>query len=127
MQAANVSTASRIQEQLTTRLPLVWFSLAFLAGVVFASLVALHILGWVALIIVSMLLILAARILPPRYPSLPSLFSPFTFVLLLAFFLGAARYQLSVPQFNAFHIAFYNDRDYELLITGTVIEPPDYR
>ena len=100
MQAANVSTASRIQEQLTTRLPLVWFSLAFLAGVVFASLVALHILGWVALIIVSMLLILAARILPPRYPSLPSLFSPFTFVLLLAFFLGAARYQLSVRKWT---------------------------
>jgi hypothetical protein len=73
------------------------------------------------------LLIVLSRILAPRFPSLPSFLSSFTFVLLLAFFLGAARYQISVPRFNAFHIAFYNDREYDLLITGTVIEPPDYR
>ena len=41
--------------------------------------------------------------------------------------LGAARYQFSVPDFDAFHIAFYNDRDYDLLITGMLTEPPDYR
>jgi len=34
---------------------------------------------------------------------------------------------MSVPKFDAFHIAFYNDRDYDLLITGTLVEPPDYR
>jgi hypothetical protein len=53
--------------------------------------------------------------------------SSFPLILLVALFLGAARYQLSVPNFDAFHIAFYNDRDYDLLITGTLIEPPDYR
>ncbi|HSL46135.1 MAG TPA: ComEC/Rec2 family competence protein [Anaerolineales bacterium] len=126
MQAADTST-NRIREQLTTRLPLVWFSLAFLAGIVLASLISLHVLVWVGLSIVSIVLTILVRILASRIPALPSFFSPFTFILLFAFFLGAARYQFSVPSFNAFHIAFYNDRDYDLLITGTVIEPPDYR
>lgn len=124
---ANPSLSSRINQQLTTRLPLVWFSLAFLAGIVFASLVSLHIFTWIILAVSAILLIVIARILSGRFPSLPFIFSPFTFVLLFALFLGAARYQFSVPSFNAFHIAFYNDREYDLLITGTLIEPPDYR
>ncbi len=127
MQAANPSTFNRIQQQLTTRLPLVWFSLAFLLGIVLASLVSLHILAWVALSVASIILIVLSRALAPRLPSLHPFFSPFTFVLLFALFLGAARYQYSVPRFNAFHIAFYNDRDYDLFITGTLTEPPDYR
>ena len=118
---------SRLREQLTTRLPLVWFSLAFLAGIVLASLVSLHIFVWITLFVIADILIIIARILSRRRPSLPFIFSPFTFVLLLALFLGAARYQSSVPNFNAFHIAFYNDRDYDILVTGTVAEPPDYR
>jgi competence protein ComEC len=127
MQAANPSMSSRIQEQLTTRLPLVWFSLAFLAGIVLASLVSLHIFTWIALVIIADLLLIISRFVSRRGSSLPFFFSPFSFVLLLALFLGAARYQFSVPSFNAFHIAFYNDREYELFITGTLIEPPDYR
>jgi competence protein ComEC len=127
MQAANPSTFSRIREQLTTRLPLVWFSLAFLAGIVLASLVSLHIFVWITLFIVADLLILVSRFLSRRLPSLPFFFSPFTFVLLFALFLGAARYQFSVPSPDPFEIAFYNDRDYDMLVTGTLIEPPDYR
>src|SRR5215213_8539248 len=127
MQAANTSTFSRVREQLTTRLPLMWFSLAFLAGIVLASLISLHIFVWIGLFVISDLLIIASRLIARRLPSLPFLFSPFAFVLLLALFLGAARYQFSVPRFNAFHIAFYNDRDYDLLITATLSEPPDYR
>jgi competence protein ComEC len=112
----------------------VWFSLAFLGGIVLASIVSLDIFTWIGLVIVSVLFIVLSRILAPRlqpstfhFPLFTFLLRPFTFVLLLAFFLGAARYQFSVPQFNAFHIAFYNDREYDLLITGTVAEPPDYR
>jgi competence protein ComEC len=127
MQAAIPSVPNRISEQLTTRLPLVWFSLAFLAGIVLASLVSLHILGWIALVVLVNLLILISRILSRRIPSFPSIFSPFAFVLLFALFLGGARYQASVPRFNAFHISFYNDRDYDMLVTGTLVEPPDYR
>jgi competence protein ComEC len=128
------STASRLKEQLSTRLPLVWFSLAFLAGIVFASVVSLHSITWLALAAAAILLLIVSRFILARFP--PStfqrplstfLFPPFTFILLTAFFLGAARYQISVPRFDAFHIAFYNDRDYDLLITGTITEPPDYR
>src|SRR5687768_13691926 len=139
MQAANPPiSASQVQDQLTTHLPLMWFSLAFLAGIVLASLVSLPLWAWVALSIISLLLALSIRFFPrfeqlgatlspPFSQSLSFLLRPFPFILLVALFLGAARYQLSVPNFDAFHIAFYNDRDYDLLITGTLIEPPDYR
>ena len=122
MQGANPSLSNRIQEQLTRSLPLVWFSLSFLGGIVLASLVSFHIFTWIALVIASYLLIIISRILSRRLSSFPFILSPSSFVLLFALFLGAARYQLSVPSFNAFHIAFYNDRDYDLLITGTLIE-----
>ena len=139
MQAANPPTISRIQQQLTTHLPLMWFSLAFLAGIVLASLIPLPIWAWAALSALFLLLALFLRFVPlssftsalspdtsvSRLPSF--LFSPFTFTLLFALFLGAARYQISVPKFDAHHIAFFNDRDYDLLITGSLIEPPDYR
>lgn len=127
MQAANPSPLHRIQEQLTTRLPLVWFSLAFLAGIILGSLVSLHLFVWITLFVAADILLIISRILFRRLPSLPFFVSPFAFVLLLALFLGAARYQFSVPNFNAFDIAFYNDRNYDMLVTGTVAEPPDYR
>ena len=130
MQAADTPpTSSRIQEQLTTRLPLMWFSLAFLAGIVLASLVSFHIWVWIALFVLADLSAHLLTTFLARLPAFhcPFFVSPFFFVLLFALFLGAARYQISVPRFNAFHIAFYNDRDYDLLITGTLAEPPDYR
>jgi len=120
MQAANPPTSSRIQEQLTTHLPLMWFSLAFLAGIVLASLVSFSIWAWVGLS--AVFLAVVARIIDKRFTP-----PTFSIILFLALFFGAARYQLSVPKFDAFHIAFYNDRDYDLLITGTLVEPPDYR
>jgi competence protein ComEC len=126
MQSANPPTGNRIQEQLTTRLPLMWGSLVFLAGIVLAKQVSLHSLVWVTLVIISIFLVILSQILAPRLPeSFP--LHPFAFILLSAFCLGALRYQMSVPSFDAFHIAFYNDRDYDLLITGTLTEPPDYR
>jgi competence protein ComEC len=130
MQAVNPSASSRIQEQLTTRLPLMWFSLAFLAGIVLASLISLSIWIWAGLSILFLVLALFIRFIPlSAFRSSPftSIFQPFIFILFVALFLGAARYQISIPKFDAFHIAFYNDRDYELLITGIVVEPPDYR
>ncbi len=135
------SPTSRIQERLTTQLPLMWFSLAFLAGIVLGSLVSLSIWAWAGLAVVFIILAILARIFPPfeslraslstlREPqgsAFHFLLSPFAFILATALFLGAARYQYSVPKFDAFHIAFYNDRDYDLLITGYLVEPPDYR
>ena len=127
MQAVNPPTASRIQEQLTTRLPLMWFSLAFLAGIVLGSLVSLSLWVWIALAVLAIFLSILPGVLAARLHPSSSLLQPFSFILIFALFLGAARYQFSVPRFDAFHIAFYNDRDYDLLITGTLVEPPDYR
>ena len=126
MQAANTPTSKRIQDRLTTQLPLMWFSLAFLAGIVFASFVSLSVWTWISITVFAIILLILSQILAPRLPASFPL-HPFAFVLLCAFCLGAVRYQMSVPKFNAFHIAFYNDRDYDLLITGTLVEPPDYR
>ena len=112
-----------------THLPLMWFSLAFLAGIILASLVSLPIWVWVVFSAIFLFLAFITRISQKQFTfqSLSFTFHPFPFILLFAICLGAARYQLSIPKFDAFHIAFYNDRDYELLITGTLVEPPDYR
>ena len=125
MQAANPSTSA--WERLTTQPPLMWFSLAFLGGIFLGQWVSLSLWIWIGLAVFTLFLSIFARILIPRI-DLPSLiFLPFAFVLFFGIFSGAARYQFSVPKFDAFHIAFYNDREYDLLITGYLVEPPDYR
>src|SRR5690242_7488653 len=126
MQAANTPTSNRITDRLTTQLPLMWFSLAFLAGIVLASLVSLSISVWVSLTVFAIWLLMFARVFGPRLPASFPL-HPFAFILFTALCLGGMRYQMSVPRFNAFHIAFYNDRQYDLLITGTLSDAPDYR
>jgi len=128
MQAENPPTSLR--EQITTQPPLMWFSLLFLAGIVLGSLVSLSLWIWIGLAAAFIVLAVLARVF--RFSSLiphPSSFllHPFAFILLFALFFGAARYQFSVPKFDAFHIVFYNDREYDLLITGVIVEPPDYR
>lgn len=102
-----------------------WISLAFLGGIVLGSLLSLPVWIWIVLFIFSILFGIAVRILSRRNPSLSSFL--FLFILFPTLLFGAFRYQLSVPNFDAFHIAFYNDRNYDLLITGYLIEPPDYR
>ncbi|HMR99920.1 MAG TPA: ComEC/Rec2 family competence protein [Anaerolineales bacterium] len=119
------SALSRVQGHLSTYLPLVWVSLAFLAGIVLASYFSLPVWVWVALAVLFILLAILVRIFP--LSSFFFILRPFPFILLFPLFLGSARYQFSVPNFDAFHIAFYNDRNYDLLITGYLIEPPDYR
>lgn len=126
MQAANTPASNRIQDRLTTQLPLMWFSLAFLEGIILASLVSLSVWGWISLTVFAIVLLVLSQVLAPRLPASFPL-HPFAFVLLTALCIGAVRYQISVPRFNAFHIAFYNDREYDLLITGRLVEAPDYR
>ena len=123
MQAANPPISLR--ERLFTQPPLMWISLVFLAGIVLGSLVSLSIWVWVGLALAFIVLAILARIF--HFSALAFILDPFTFILLAALTLGAARYQNTIPKFDAFHIAFYNDRDYDLLITGTLSEPPDYR
>jgi competence protein ComEC len=127
MQPASPPTSS-LREQLIAQPPLMWFSLAFLAGIVLGSLVSLSLWVWLAFAVLAILLLTFAQIFATRI-SMGHIASlhPTLFIVMASLFLGAARYQFSIPDFDAFHIAFYNDREYDLLITGTVIEPPDYR
>jgi competence protein ComEC len=107
-----------LRERLLSQPPLMWVSLAFLGGIIFGSLVMLPAWGWALLAGLFLGLSLSARRLQ---------LSPFLLFLGMVLVLGAMRYQVTIPRFDAFHIAFYNDRDYDLLVTGTLSEPPDYR
>ena len=127
MQAANPTLSSRIKEQLTAQPPLMWFSFVFLAGIVLGWLAPLPLWIWAALAVLAIVFAILSRLLAARLQPSSFIIHPFLFILLFSLFLGATRYQYSVPSFDAFHIAFYNDRDYDLLITGTIVEPPDYR
>src|SRR5688572_14277900 len=120
MQAANLPISLR--ERLTTQPPLMWFSLAFLAGIVLGSLVSLSLWVWLALAVLAILLLIVAQIFATRTSTrLVASLHPLPFIFIASLFLGAARYQFSIPDFDAFHIAFYNDREYDLLITGTLV------
>ncbi len=115
---------------LTRRLPLLWLSLSFLAGILLAQQVHLALTVWLILagcalltaILIRLLPVVIRRLHPPSPLPLPS-----PALLLLALFLGAARYQASIPAIDAHHIAWYNDRKYDVLVTGALAEPPDVR
>lgn len=130
-------------------MPLTWISLSFLAGIMLASFLSLPIWAWILLSSFFFLLFLLLRSRTTHNPALsaaegtqhatrissftrsvhplPLILYPSSFILAISLFLGSAYYQLRQPNIDADHIAFFNDRNYELLITGSLIEPPDYR
>ncbi len=122
-------TISTPFEKLTLFLPLMWISLAFLAGILVADQVQVATSTWVLFTLAMLALALVVRLVLPRWTKEPArLTNYFLFCLCLAaFFFGAARFQSTVPRVDAHYIAWYSDRDYELLITGSVADPPDVR
>ena len=106
-------------------MPLLWVSLSFLAGIVLAASIPLPAWAWAFIAAIFFLLFLLRR----RFSNTSSHFplSTFHFFLPTILFLGSAYFQSRQPNIDAFHIAFYNDREYQLLITGSIAEPPDYR
>src|SRR3989304_692913 len=123
-------------------MPLFWISLSFIAGIVLASLLPLPTWAWISVSATFFLLSLFLRYFASRnsnyalllqithYTSrsrLAFILHAFSFTLLISLFLGSAFYQFRQPNIDAFHIAFYNDRTYDLLITGFLVEPPDTR
>jgi competence protein ComEC len=107
-------------------LPLLWLSLAFLAGILLASLVSLAAFVW---LILAMLVLTAGWLLGRRPGLIRPSRVPYSLVI-ASFFslcLGAARYQSTQFKPTPSDIAFYNDRQYDLLVTGWLTEPPDYR
>ncbi len=133
---------------LTTRLPLLWLSFAFLVGILLAKQVQLSSSIWLILAGVALALAVLVRLLLPRLN--PSAGSPVPAALaqagqslqlsnlppsnlflitlsLITCFLGAARYQSAQPKITPDSIAWYNDRQYDLLVTGVLTELPDVR
>ena len=111
-------------------MPLLWIALSFITGIVIASLFSLSTYIWIGIALALLLALILFRL--PRFSNNPiSSFllrlPPFVNFLIISFFLGAAWFQFRQPVIDAFHVAFYNDRDYEMLVTGTLAEPPDYR
>ena len=117
--------------RLTAWMPLLWLSLAFVTGIIFATQVHASTLFWIILAGAALVLALLTRLLLPRLRVQPFHLSPSISFLVAAalviFFLGAARYQYTVPKVDAFHIAWYTDRQVELVITGMLADPPDNR
>ena len=140
-------------EKLTAFLPLLWLSLAFMLGILAANLLHLSRSTWLALarsllpaqiplnrslwillagaFTLLALIVFAVHIFYSRLPFKPFRIPSTNLLLLLlsvcVFLLGAARYHYTIPFVDAHYISWYNDREYELLVTGTLISPPDER
>jgi competence protein ComEC len=121
-------------------MPLLWLSLAFIAGILFAASLTLMPADWLLLAAVALCLQLLWPILPllrrlgERSPILRNAHNAVVnttrvpvLVIFIALFLGGARYQLAQPHLNPGFIAWYNDTQINLIVEGTVIEPPEER
>ncbi len=108
-------------------MPLLWISLSFLAGIVIAAALPLPAWAWtlIALAFFILYIFLRRSQLAARFSFLNTF--PFIPLLPIFFFLGSAYYQARQPNTDAFHLIFYNDRSYDLLITGYIEDAPDYR
>ncbi len=108
--------------------PLFWISLAFLIGILAGKQLTLPVSIWMALALTSLSLaglwrfLKRSTVLQGQARALSIL--PF---FLTSFFLGAARLQAAIPTITAHDLAWYNDRQYEVRITGWVTAPPDRR
>ena len=147
MQMTSDQSGSNPFEKLTAFLSLFWLSLAFLCGIWAAEEIHRSRSAWLAVIrlvlpaqvplgrwlwlILAGLAVLIAVLSWVFRASLRLKLSASSLLLvslsLIAFCLGAARYAFTVPSINDHYIAWYNNRDYELLVTGTVSGPPDVR
>jgi competence protein ComEC len=115
-----------LQDELTKHLPLLWLSLAFIGGILLAAGLSLPVYLW---LILAALALIAGLLLRRRIPVLlmPAAYYFLLLLSLIFLFLGAFRYRLTQSPVTPADAAFYNDRQYDLLVTGWVSEPPDSR
>ena len=102
-------------------MPLMWASLAFLSGIAIHAKLHPPTDVWMMLVF---LVILLAWLLPLNKSRS---FKWTVTVSMIAMLLGAARFHFSTHTLNPSDVAWYNDRKYEVLVTGYLVEPPDYR
>ncbi len=127
-------------------MPLFWLSLAFLSGIVLAELLAWPASVWLVLAGVALAAeifrrlwsrfllhtcpsIAVSRLAQNRIvSSIAAAIAPLSLPLLvLSLALGGVRLQAARPQIGPEHIAWYNDRDDNLLLEGMVDGWPDVR
>ncbi|MDW8227334.1 MAG: ComEC/Rec2 family competence protein [Anaerolineales bacterium] len=118
-------------DQLVARWPLFWLSLGFIGGIVLAARFNGTVWSWMLVAGLALVWVVGLGVLVRDFHRrLLGLSTANWFLgalVLLAFGLGAARYQAVQPNIDAYHIAWYNDRQYDLLITGVIAAPPDVR
>lgn len=110
-------------------MPLLWLSLAFLAGIACASLMGGTWYLWLLPAGLSIFLTLYETFLIAHFPLLQRLRQSARlplFILLASFFIGAGRHQLTQRPFNPTHLAWYNDIG-AVRVIGVVVSPPDLR
>ena len=122
-------------------MPLLWISLAFLAGIPLGKLLDWRLQTWLFLAALVLGIYLVARGLAgwlhrgaqathplwrwiDHLPYLPRWLAP---VLPLFLILGAARYQVAQPALDPDSVAWYNDQRMAFVIEGTVAGPADNR
>ncbi len=112
---------SSLPEQLSVS-PLVWITAALLGGILLGSTQyeAITTLTWLELAALALIAALALFRLHVKV-RLSVLLLPFVL------FLGAARFQYSLPVITPTTAAYYNDLDRRIYVTGTLAEPPDIR
>ena len=116
--------------------PLLWVSLGFIAGVLLAKLASAPVVVWMILALLALVMaVLLHRTvarrgsvqLPWGLPTLQVSTLDVISACVVVLLLGAARLQSVLPGNAATQISGFNDRQYDLLITGTLVQPPDYR
>ncbi len=110
--------------------PLIWVSLAFIAGILLASILQMPAWSWLGCAVLVLALAVIHWQWKARHKAspLPKLLQyPVLTFALAALLFGAARHQFTVTPVSISQLAWFNDREYDMLVTGTLAEPPDYR
>ena len=107
-------------------MPVIWICIGFTAGILSAETLRWGVLPWIGILgagcLVSFVFI---RFYRTRELALPSWLVP---VLLISFCLGAARFQLSVPNIEDPElVTVFMDNSFSTRVTGLVVNYPDRR
>jgi competence protein ComEC len=78
-------------------------------------------------LIITLTPIIAALILRRRYARLVSLYAWLIASVFIAVLLGAMRYQQTIRKITPADVSWYNDRKYDVLVTGSLVDPADDR
>ncbi len=105
-------------------LPLLWVSVSFLTGIVLNRFLRAPLPVW---LIITLIPIINAIYFRRRFDRLASLNLWLIAASFIALLLGAMRYQQTIHKITTADVSWYNDRKYTMLVTGTLVDPPDYR